>query len=175
MTSIARGTNVIPKFAQLLSWRHYFRSSATSSAYLAFVAALMRELDCSVEATVTSNAAGFAAFHVGTKMSRGRDWLSGTRLFCSATGERFADEQAEIRAKFRIRAEYRLGVPVYDAKRKCPFCKAGVLEIYGDHAIACHGRRDAIAKHDRMQLQNMTGFEILSRIRSCFAIASLRP
>ena len=29
------------------------------------------------------------------------------------------------------------------------FCKAGVFDIYGDHAIACHGRGDAIARHDR--------------------------
>ena len=61
-TSIARGTNVIPIFAQLSSWRQYFLSSAASSAYPAFVAALVRELDCSDEVTVTSNAAGFPAF-----------------------------------------------------------------------------------------------------------------
>ena len=53
--------------------------------------------------------------------------------------------------EFRISAKYRLGVPVYDAERKCPFCKAGVLDIYGDHAIACHGRGDAIARHDRIR------------------------
>ena len=50
--------------------------------------------------------------------------------------------------EFRISAKYRLGVPVYDAKRKCPFCKAGVLDIYGDHAIACQGRGDSIARQD---------------------------
>ena len=68
-------------FAQLSSWRQYFRSSAASSAYPAFVAALVRELDCRDEVTVTSNAAGFHAFQVGTKMSPGRDWLSGMRFF----------------------------------------------------------------------------------------------
>ena len=94
-TSLARGTNVIPIFAQLSSWRQYFLSSAASSAYPAFVAALVRELDCSDEVTVTSNAAGFPAFQVGTKMSSGRDWLSGIRFFFSTTGERFADEQAD--------------------------------------------------------------------------------
>ena len=41
-----------------------------------------------------------------------------------------------------------LGVPVYDAERKCPFCKASVFDIYGDHAIACHGRGEAITRHD---------------------------
>ena len=50
--------------------------------------------------------------------------------------------------EFRISAKYRLGVPVYDAEMKCTFCKAGVLGIFGDHAIACHGRGDAIARHD---------------------------
>ena len=70
-TSIASGTNVIPNFAQLSSWRQYFLSSSASSAYLAFVAALVRELDCKDEVTVTSNSAGFPAFQVGTKMSRG--------------------------------------------------------------------------------------------------------
>ena len=94
-TSIAGGTNVIPIFAQLSSWRQYFLSSAASSAYPAWVAALVRELDCSDEVTVTSNAAGFPAFQVGTKMSPGRDWLSGIRFFFSYTGERFADEQAD--------------------------------------------------------------------------------
>ena len=102
-TSIARGTNVIPIFAQLSSWRQYFLSSAASSAYSAFVAALMRELDSSDEVTVTSNAAGFPAFQVGTKMSPGRDWLSGIRFFFSTTGERFADEQADTNL-FRIRS-----------------------------------------------------------------------
>ena len=34
---------------------------------------------------------------------------------------------------------------------KCPFCKAGVLDIYGDHAIACHGRGDTIARYDRIR------------------------
>ena len=36
-------------------------------------------------------------------------------------------------------------------EKKCPFCKAGVLDIHGDHAIACHGRGDAIASHDRIR------------------------
>ena len=72
---------MIPIFAQLSSWRQNFLSSAASSAYPAVVAALVRELDCSEEVTVTSNAAGFPAFQVGTKMSPGRDWISGIRLF----------------------------------------------------------------------------------------------
>ena len=53
--------------------------------------------------------------------------------------------------EFKISAKYRLSVPVYDAEKKCPFCKAGVLDIYGDHAIACHGRGEAIARHDRIR------------------------
>ena len=53
--------------------------------------------------------------------------------------------------EIRISAKPRLGVPVYDAEMKCPFCKARVFDIYGDHAIARHGRGDAIAKHDRIR------------------------
>ena len=53
--------------------------------------------------------------------------------------------------EFRISAKYRLGVPVYDEERKCPFCKAGVFDNYGDHAIACHGGGDAIAGHDQIR------------------------
>ena len=33
-------------------------------------------------------------------------------------------------------------------ERKCPFFKAGVLDTYGDHAIACHGRGDENARHN---------------------------
>ena len=94
-TSTGRGRNVIPIFAQLSSWRQYFLSSAASSPYPAFVAALVKELDCSDEVTVTSNAAGFPAFQVGTKISSWRDRVSGMRFFFSTTGERFAGEQAD--------------------------------------------------------------------------------
>ena len=53
--------------------------------------------------------------------------------------------------EFRISAKKSLGDLVYNAEKKCPICKAGVLDIYGDHAIACHGRGDAIAIHDRIR------------------------
>ena len=105
-TSIARGTNEIPIFAQLSLLRQYFCSAAASSGYPAFVAALLRELDCSDEVTVTLNAADFPVFQVETKLSPGHDWISGMSFF-STTGERFADEQAEtilsrIRSYFAI-------------------------------------------------------------------------
>ena len=67
--------------------------------------------------------------------------------------------------EFTISAKYRLGVPVYDAERKCPFCKAGFLDINGDHAIACHGRGDAIARHDRIR----------DKIVSACSFANLSP
>ena len=70
-------------------------------------------------------------------------WLSAPPI--SALGLHMAPTE------FRISAKYRFGVPVYDAERKCPFCKAGVLDIYGDLAIACHGRGRPIARHDRIQ------------------------
>ena len=68
-TSIAKGTNLIPIFEQLLSLRQNFCSSKASSAYRAFVAALVRVLDCSNEVTATSNAASFPAFQVRTNDS----------------------------------------------------------------------------------------------------------
>ena len=45
------------------------------------------------------------------------------------------------------------------------FCKAGVLDIYGDHAIACPSRGDAIARHDRIR----------DKIVSACSSASLSP
>ena len=57
--------------------------------------------------------------------------------------------------EFRISAKQGLGVLVYDTERKCPFCKAAVTNIYGNHAIACHGRGDAIARHDRIRDKTM--------------------
>ena len=50
--------------------------------------------------------------------------------------------------EFRISAKYSLGVPIYDGERKCPLSKTRVLDIYGDQAIACHGRGDANARND---------------------------
>ena len=47
--------------------------------------------------------------------------------------------------------KYRLGIAVYDQERKCLYCKSGTLDIFGDHAVACHGRRDAISRHDRFR------------------------
>ena len=80
-TTTTTTTNVIPIIAQLSSWRQQFCSSAASSAYPAFAAPLVREFDCSDEVTVTSNAAGFPALQVRTKMFPGPDWLSGMRIF----------------------------------------------------------------------------------------------
>ena len=51
--------------------------------------------------------------------------------------------------EYRVSAKNRLGVPVYKAKGHCPFCKAD-LDLNGDHAFACHGRGDAIARHNRI-------------------------
>ena len=56
--------------------------------------------------------------------------------------------------EIRVRAKYRLGVPVYNTGRKWALSEAGVLDIYGvygDHAIVCHSRGEAIAKHDRIR------------------------
>ena len=84
-------------------------------------------------------------------------WLSASPI--PALGVHMAPNESIVSAK------YRLGVLVYDAGRKCPFCRAGVLDIYGDHAIACHGRGDSIAKHDRIR----------DKIMSACSSANLSP
>ena len=66
---------------------------------------------------------------------------------------------------FQISVKYRLGIVVYDQERKCPYCKSGVLDTFGDHAVACRGRGDAIARHDR----------ISDRIASPYLAANLSP
>ena len=77
-------------------------------------------------------------------------WLSAPPI--SALGLHMAPNE------FRISVEYSFGDPVYDAGRKSPFCKAGVLDIYGDHAIACHGRGKAIARLDRIRGKIISAF-----------------
>ena len=52
--------------------------------------------------------------------------------------------------EFQVSVKYRLGIAVYDQERKCPHCKSGILETFGNHAVACHGRGDAIARHNRI-------------------------
>ena len=72
----------------------------------------------------------------------------------------------ELSAKeFQISVKYRLGIAVYDPERKCPYCKSGILDTFGDHAAAYHGRGDAIARHDRIR----------DRIASASSAANLCP
>ena len=52
--------------------------------------------------------------------------------------------------EFRAAVKYRLGAPIYEKERKCPYCKTGSLDTLGDHAVACHGRGDMISRHDRL-------------------------
>ena len=53
--------------------------------------------------------------------------------------------------EFQVSVNYRLGIAVYDKEKKCPYCKSGTLDTFGDHAVACHGRIDAISRHDRIR------------------------
>ena len=50
----------------------------------------------------------------------------------------------------------RSGVPLYDSDRRCPYCKSAILDIFGDHAVSCHGRGDIISRHDRVRDTKMT-------------------
>ena len=67
--------------------------------------------------------------------------------------------------EFQISVKYRLGIAVYEGERKCPYCRSGILDIFGDHAIICHGRGDAISRHDRIR----------DRIASACSAANLSP
>ena len=35
-------------------------------------------------------------------------------------------------------------------KNNLPECRSGKLDTLGDHGVACHGREDAISRHDRI-------------------------
>ena len=53
--------------------------------------------------------------------------------------------------EFRAALKYRLGVPLYDSDRRCPYFKSAILDIFGDHAVSCHGRGNIISRHDRVR------------------------
>ena len=46
--------------------------------------------------------------------------------------------------EFQSYVKYRLGIPIDDAPRNCPYCKNGVIDIYDDHFLTCRGRGDNI-------------------------------
>ena len=58
--------------------------------------------------------------------------------------------------EFRAALKYRLGGPLYDSDRRCPYCKSAILDIFGDNAVSCHGRGDIISRHDRVRDTKMT-------------------
>ena len=51
--------------------------------------------------------------------------------------------------EFQVSVKYRLGIAVYYPERKCFYCKSSTLYNFGDQAVACHGRGDAISRHVR--------------------------
>ena len=53
--------------------------------------------------------------------------------------------------EFQNCLKFRLGIPIYDAPRNCPFYKNSVIDIYGDHSLTCGGRGDTIHRHDRLR------------------------
>ena len=53
--------------------------------------------------------------------------------------------------KFRAAVKYRLGAPIYEKERKCPYCKTGSLDTLGDQAVASHGRGDVIPRQERLR------------------------
>ena len=67
--------------------------------------------------------------------------------------------------EFQVSVRYRLGIAVYDQERKCPYCKSGTLDTFGDHAVVCHGKGNGISWHDRIR----------DRIASACSAANLSP
>ena len=84
-------------------------------------------------------------------------WLTATPI--SALGLHLSAKE------FQVSVKYRLGIAVYDQERKCPYCKSGTLDTFGEHAVACHGRGDAISRHNRIR----------DRIASACSAANLSP
>ena len=68
-------------------------------------------------------------------------------------------------SEFQISVKYRLGISVYEEERKCPYCRSGTPNIFGDHAVNCPGRGDAISRHDRIR----------DRFASACSAANLSP
>ena len=68
-------------------------------------------------------------------------------------------------SEFQISVKYRLGIAVYEDERKCPYCRSGTLDIFGDHAVICPGRGDANSWHDRIR----------DRFASACSAANLSP
>ena len=83
-------------------------------------------------------------------------------------------------SEFQISVKHRLGIAVYEGDRKCPYCRSGTLDIFGDHAVICHGRWDAISPHDRIRDRiasacSATNFYPVTEKRNLIAGNSYRP
>ena len=53
--------------------------------------------------------------------------------------------------EFQVTVKYRLQIAVYDQKKKCHYYRSVTLGVFGDNALSCHGRGDAISWHDRIR------------------------
>ena len=53
--------------------------------------------------------------------------------------------------EFQVSVKYKLGIAVHDQERKCLYCRSGTLDTFGGHAVAYHGREDAISRLDRIR------------------------
>ena len=96
IVSKARGMNWIPTSLHFWAYCSYFLSSAADSAKPLFSDAFIMILDCEGEVTVTSNAAGWSAFHTGKKISPELELLSGSKHFCSQMADKRTPEVAHI-------------------------------------------------------------------------------
>ena len=71
--------------------------------------------------------------------------------------------------EFRAAVKYRLGTPIYEKERKCPYCKTGSLDTLGDHAVACHERGDMISL---LHVMGGAKFFPLAALPTCHHFAS---
>ena len=53
--------------------------------------------------------------------------------------------------EFGAALKYHSGISLYDSDRRCPYCMSAISDIFGDHAVSCHGRGDIISRHDRVR------------------------
>ena len=83
-------------------------------------------------------------------------------------------------SEFHISVKYKLGIAVYEDERKCPYCRSWYLDIFGDHVLICHGRGDAISRHEmiRDSIESACSAAILSPVnakRNHIAVNISRP
>ena len=69
--------------------------------------------------------------------------------------------------EFHAAVKCRLGAPIYEKERKCPYRKTGGSDTLDDRAAACNGRGDMISRHDRLSNKNFSPCSVANLPRVC--------